>query len=282
MVSFDRLSHEWLIKFVQHRIADRRVVRLIQKWLKAGVLEEGKRVVVEEGSPQGGSASPLLANIYLHYVFDLWVQRWRKKQAQGDVIVVRFADDALVGFEFKTDAERFWKELKERMEKFCLELHPEKTRLIEFGRHAAENRKRRGEGKPETFNFLGFTHICGKTQQGRFAVIRHTVRKRMLTKLREVKIELRQRMHDPLPEVGKWLKSVVGGHIRYYGVPNNRYALANFRFAVGTCWHRMLQRRSQHGRVPWERMKRLMDRWLPPARIHHPYPSPSRRVSVTT
>src|SRR6266481_4419411 len=275
---FDRLSHEWLIKFLQHRNADRRVLRLIQKWLRAGVLEEGKRIVMEEGSPQGGSVSPLLANAYLHYVFDLWVQAWRKKQAQGDVIVVRFADDALVGFEHKAEAERFWNELKERMEKFCLELHPEKTRLLEFGRHATENRKRRGEGKPETFNFLGLTHICGTTKRGRFAVIRHTIRKRMQARLRKVKTELRRRMHDPIPEVGKWLKSVVGGHIRYYGVPGNRYALASFRFAVGTYWHRVLRRRSQAGRVHWERMKRLINRWLPPAHIYHPYPSLRLRV----
>jgi RNA-directed DNA polymerase len=277
---FDKLSHTWLVQFLQHRIADRRVLRLIQKWLKAGVLEEGKWTVAEEGSPQGGSASPLLANIYLHYVFDLWVQAWRKKQAQGDVIVVRFADDALVGFEFKTEAERFWKELKERMGKFSLELHPEKTRLVEFGRHAADNRERRGAGKPETFNFLGFTHICGTTKKGRFAVIRHTIRKRWLAKLKEVKIELRKRMHDPIPEVGAWLKSVVGGHIRYYGVPGNRYAIANFRFAVGTYWHRGLRRRSQNGRVHWDRMKRLINRWLPPAHICHPYPS--HRLRVTT
>lgn len=277
---FDTLSHEWLLQFLQHRIADRRVLRLIQKWLRAGVLEEGKRIVVEQGSPQGGSISPLLANVYLHYVFDLWVQAWRKKQAQGDVIVVRFADDALVGFQYKADAEAFWKDLKERMQKFSLELHPEKTRLLEFGRHAAESRKKRGLGKPETFNFLGFTHICGKTKRGRFAVIRQTIRKRMQAKLREVRIELRRRMHDPVPEVGKWLRSVVGGHIRYYGVPCNRYALANFRFTVAAYWHRVLQRRSQSGRVHWERMKWLIARWLPPAHICHPYPS--RRVRVTT
>jgi len=278
---FDKLSHSHLVQFLQHRIADRRVLRLIQKWLRAGVLEEGKWTVVEEGSPQGGSASPLLANIYLHYVFDLWVQAWRKKQAQGDLIVVRFADDALIGFESKTEAERFWKELEERMAKFGLELHPEKTRLLEFGRHAADNQKRRGEGKPETFNFLGFTHICGTTQKGRFAVIRHTIRKRWQAKLQEVKTELRKRMHDPIPEVGAWLRSVVGGHIRYYGVPGNRYALANFRFAVGTYWHRILERRSQNGRVHWEnRMKRLIKRWLPPAHIYHPYPS--LRLRVTT
>jgi group II intron reverse transcriptase/maturase len=277
---FDRLSHQWLVQFLQHRIADRRVLRLIQKWLSAGVLEEGKWMVMEEGSPQGGSASPLLANIYLHYVFDLWVQAWRKKRAQGEVIVVRFADDIVVGFQYQAEAERFWKELKERMEKFQLELHPEKTRLLEFGRDAAENRKKLGLGRPETFDFLGFTHICGKTKAGRFAVLRQTIRKRLQAKLQEVKTELRKRMHDPIPEVGAWLKAVVGGHIRYYGVPGNRYALAHFRYSVGKLWHHVLRRRSQRGRVPWERMKRLINRWLPPARIYHPYPS--RRVRVTT
>src|SRR5579875_2453395 len=277
---FDRLSHEWLVRFLQHRIADRRVVRLIQKWLNAGVLEKGKRTQVEAGSPQGGSASPLLANIYLHYVFNLWVQAWRKKCAHGDVIVVRYADDIVVGFEFKDEAERFWSELKERMQKFQLELHPEKTRLIEFGRHAAKNRKRAGLGKPETFDFLGFKHICGKTKKGRFMVLRHTIRKRMQTTLQRVKIELRRRMHDPVPEVGKWLKSVVSGHLRYFGVPGNRHALTHFRFMVTNFWHRALSRRSQHGRVKWERMKRLIRRWLPPVRICHPYPS--RRLHVTT
>jgi group II intron reverse transcriptase/maturase len=277
---FDRLSHAWLVRFLQHRIADRRVVRLIQKWLNAGVLEKGERTFVEAGSPQGGSASPLLANIYLHYVFDLWVQAWRKKRAHGDVIVVRYADDIVVGFEFKDEAERFWAELKERMEKFQLELHPEKTRLIEFGRHAAANRKRLGLGRPETFDFLGFKHICGKTKKGRFLVLRQTVRKRLQAKLLAVKTELRRRMHDPVPEVGEWLKSVVGGHIRYFGVPGNRYALAHFRFTVSNLWHRTLCRRSQYGRVLWERMNRLIRRWLPPARICHPYPS--RRLRVTT
>jgi len=277
---FDRLSHEWLVKFLQHRMADRRVLRLIQKWLNAGVLEEGKRMVMEEGSPQGGSASPLLANIYLHYVLDLWVQAWRKKRAQGDVIAVRFADDVVVGFQYKTDAKRFWAELKERMQKFNLELHPEKTRLLEFGRYAARDREKRGEGKPETFDFLGFTHICGKTSKGRFAVLRQTIRKRLLGKLSAVKSELRRRMHDPVPEVGQWLKAVVGGHIRYYGVPTNMPALRRFRFAVGDLWHHVLSRRSQKGHVRWARMKRLIDNWLPPARIYHPYPS--CRVRVTT
>jgi RNA-directed DNA polymerase len=278
---FDSINHEWLVKFVEHRIADQRVVRLIQKWLNAGVLENGKRMRVEEGTPQGGSASPLLANIYLHYVFDLWVQAWRKKHATGDVIVVRFADDIVLGFQSKSDAERFWKELADRFEKFRLELHPEKTRLLEFGPFAAENRKKRGQGKPETFNFLGFTHICAKKRNnGYFTVLRQTIRKRLQAKLSEVNVELRKRMHDPIPELGSWLRSVVSGHIRYYGVPMNAPALRLFRFQVGWLWHRALSRRSQNGRVLWDRMRRLIDRWLPPARICHPYPL--RRLGVIT
>jgi RNA-directed DNA polymerase len=278
---FDGLSHEWLVKFVEHRVADRRVVRLIQKWLNAGVLEDGRRTRVEEGTPQGGSASPLLANVYLHYVFDLWAQAWRRKQADGDMIIVRFADDIVVGFQTKADAVRFWAELIERMRKFSLELHPEKTRLLEFGPFAAENRKKRGKGKPETFNFLGFTHICGqKRGNGRFTVLRQTIRKRLQAKLSEVKAELKRRMHDPIPEVGQWLRSVVGGHVRYYGVPTNRAALYTFRFQVGWLWHRTLLRRSQKARVLWDRMRRLIDRWLPPPRTCHPYPL--RRLGVIT
>ena len=278
---FDGLSHEWLVKFVEHRVADRRVVRLIQKWLNAGVLEDGRRTRAEEGTPQGGSASPLLANVYLHYVFDLWAQAWRRKQPCGDLIIVRFADDIVVGFAVKADAVRFWAELIERMRKFSLELHPEKTRLLEFGPFATENRKQRGEGKPETFNFLGFTHICGKKRSnGRFTVLRQTIRKRLQAKLSEVRAELKRRMHDPIPEVGQWLRSVVGGHIRYYGVPTNGAALHTFRFPVGRLWHRTLLRRSQKARVLWDRMRRLIDRWLPPARTCHPYPL--RRLGVIT
>jgi RNA-directed DNA polymerase len=278
---FDSIDHEWLVKFVEHRIADRRVVRLIQKWLNAGVLEDGKRMRMEEGTPQGGSASPLLANIYLHYVFDLWVRVWRQKQARGDMIVVRYADDIVLGFQDRSDAERFWKELTERLRKFRLELHPDKTRLLEFGPYAAENRRRRGQGKPATFDFLGFTHICGKKRSnGMFTVLRQTIRARLQAKLSEVKAELKLRMHAPIPEVGKWLSAVVGGHIRYYGVPMNYPALSLFRFQVGRLWHRALSRRSQNGRVLWDRMYRLIDRWLPPPRICHPYPL--RRLGVIT
>jgi RNA-directed DNA polymerase len=278
---FDAISHEWLVKFIEHRITDRRVVRLIQKWLNADVLEDGKRIRMEEGTPQGGSASPLLANIYLHYVFDLWAQAWRRKQAHGDVIVVRFADDIVAGFQSEADAKQFRAELAERFRKFSLELHPDKTRLLEFGPFAARNRKRRGEGKPETFDFLGFTHICGqKRSNGYFTVIRQTIRKRQQAKLNSVKAELRQRMHAPIQDTGKWLRSVVSGHIRYYGVPMNSHALRTFRFKAGWLWHRALSRRSQNGRVSWDRMRRLIDRWLPPVRVYHPFPL--RRMGVIT
>ncbi len=277
---FDAIDHDWLVKFVEHRVADRRVVRLIQKWLNAGVLEDGTRTRSEEGTPQGGSASPLLANIYLHYAFDLWVQWWRTTQAQGDMIVVRYADDFIVGFQHKSEAERFLAELRERFRKFHLELHPDKTRLLEFGPFADENHRRGGRGKPETFNFLGFTHICGKKRNGRFTVLRQTMRKRLQAKLNEVKAELRRRWHDPIPAVGQWLRSVVGGHIRYYGVPMNGRALAVFRYRVGWLWQRALSRRSQTGRVSWERMRRLIELWLPPAHVCHPYPL--RRMGVIT
>ena len=278
---FDRIDHEWLVKFVEHRIADKRVVRLIQKWLKAGVLEDGKWRAVEEGTPQGGSASPLLANIYLHYVFDLWFQHWRQTQARGSIIAVRWADDIVVGFQYEWEAKSFLAELRERFRKFNLELSPEKTRLIEFGPFAANNRRKRGQGKPETFDFLGFTHICGrKKSDGYFAVFRRTKKKRLRAKLSEVKLELRKRMHVPIPDMGKWLRSVVGGHQRYFGVPGNIRALQVFRFQVGNLWHRTLLRRSQNAHVSWERMRRLIEQWLPPPAICHPYPL--RRFGVVT
>ncbi|HWU40011.1 MAG TPA: group II intron reverse transcriptase/maturase, partial [Candidatus Acidoferrum sp.] len=278
---FDGISHEWLVKFIEHRVADRRVVRLIQKWLHAGVLEDGKRIRVEEGTPQGGSASPLLANVYLHYVFDLWVQAWGRKWAHGDMIIVRFADDIVLGFQVKSDADQFRAELTERMRKFNLELHPQKTRLLEFGPFAINNRQRRGEGKPETFNFLGFTHICVKKRSnGMYTVLRQTIRKRLQAKLHEVKAELKRRMHDPVPDQGQWLQAVVRGHIRYYGVPMNQPALWMFRFQVGRLWHRALSRRSQNGRVLWDRMRRLINRWLPRPTVCHPYPL--RRMGVIT
>jgi group II intron reverse transcriptase/maturase len=270
---FDALDRRWLQKFLEHRIADRRVLRLIRKWLNAGVREDGKRIFSETGTVQGGSISPLLANVYLHYVFDLWVQQWRNCQAKGDVIVVRYADDFIVGFQSKTEAEAFLAALRERLARFGLELHPDKTRLIEFGPFADRNRRGRGKGKPETFNFLGLTHICSrKRSNGMFTVLRQTQRSRLQAKLAQVKAELRERMHDPVPEVGLWLSSVLRGHLQHYGVPMNAPALFLFRFQIARLWHRTLCRRSQKGRVLWERMKRLIDRYLPPVRICHPYP----------
>lgn len=277
---FDTLSHEWLVRFVEHRVADKRVVRLIQKWLSAGVLENGVRSTSGVGTVQGGSISPLLANLYLHYVFDLWVRRWREKEARGDVIVVRFADDFVVGFEHRDEAERFLVELRERFARFSLELHPDKTRLIEFGRFAASNRDERGDGKPPTFDFLGFTHACGRTRAGKFKVLRQTSRKRMQAKLKAVATTLRERLHWPVPKVGAWLGAVVRGHVRYFGVPSNGPAITAFRYAVGWLWKRAINRRSQNDRTAWDRMRRLIDRWLPPAKICHPWPN--QRLAVTT
>jgi group II intron reverse transcriptase/maturase len=269
---FDAIDHECLVKLIERRIADRRVVRLIQKWLKAGVLEDGKWTRSDVGTPQGGGISPLLANVYLHYVFDLWVRDWRR-QAKGDVIVVRYADDFIVGFQYEWEARRFWDELRERLAAYGLELHPDKTRLIEFGRFAAANRKRGGRGKPETFDFLGFTHVCGKTRRGRFTVLRRTMRKRLRAKLLEVRNALRPRWHEPVPEVGKWLGSIIRGHMNYYAVPQNFDTVEAFRRQVISHWKRALSRRSQKGYVTWERMRRLERRWLPLVRIVHPYPA---------
>ena len=278
---FDTIDHGWLVQFIEHRIADQRVVRLIQKWLNAGVLEEGKRTVAREGTPQGGSVSPLLANIYLHYVFDLWVQQWRTRHAKGEVIVVRFADDIVLGFQSEREAKEFQAALVERFRRFNLELHPEKTRLLEFGPFAADRRRQRGQGKPETFDFLGFTHICArKRSNGRFTVLRQTNRKRLQAKLGAIKLALARRRHLPIPKQGKWLRAVVTGHMRYYGVPMNGRALKCFRFRVGWLWQRSLSRRSQKGRVGWDRMRRLIDCWLPRPRVCHPYPL--RRFGVIT
>jgi group II intron reverse transcriptase/maturase len=275
---FDAIGHEWLVKFVEHRIADRRVIRHIKKWLQAGVLEDGKRTHTEQGSPQGGSISPLLANIYLHYVFDLWVDQWRKRRAGGDIIVVRYADDSVVGFQYKSDAERFWKELGQRFQKFNLELHTEKTRLIRFGRCAADGRTTQGQGKPETFNFLGFTHICGKTRKGKFIVLRKPMKNRMQAKLKEIKIELHRRMHDPVADVGRWLRSVVHGWYRYYAVPLTFRKLVSFRRRVGWLWIRTLQRRSQKPGNSRQCLYRLLAQWLPEPQILHPYPWERLRV----
>jgi RNA-directed DNA polymerase len=270
---FDNLDKSWLIKFVEHRVADPRILRLIQKWLKAGVMEEGNWSDTKTGTPQGSVISPLLANIYLHYVFDLWVNVWRKKWAQGEVVVIRFADDTIAGFQYRTDADRFLEALRERLAKFGLALHPEKTRRIEFGRFAEENRKRRGEDKPETFDFLGFKHISAKNGIGRFTVRRTTIRKRMRAKLRQIKQELRTRMHDPVPQTGGWLKSVVQGYFNYHAVPGNLDSLAVFRDRILGLWWRTLRRRSQQRRFPWTRMLTLGHRWLPQPRVLHPYPA---------
>jgi RNA-directed DNA polymerase len=270
---FSKLDHSWLEKFLEHRIADRRVLRLIQKWLRAGVVEAGAWTACDEGTPQGASISTLLSNVYLHYVFDLWVHQWRGRNARGELIVVRFADDAVVGFEHRDDAERFLADLCDRFAEFNLELADEKTRLIEFGRYAARNRENRGLPKPETFDFLGFTHACGKTRKtGRFALKRVTSKKRLRAKLREVKTELMRRRHDPVPDQGRWLASVVRGHSNYYAVPGNIDAVAAFHNQAVRHWRRALRRRSQRTRLTWERMKRLDRRWLPTDRILHPWP----------
>ena len=269
---FTSLDHGWLQKFLEHRIADRRMLRLLGKWLKAGVIENGIWSETVQGTPQGASASPLLANVYLHYVFDLWADRWRRQHAHGDVILVRYADDYIAGFEHEDDARRFLADLRDRLATFCLELAPEKTRLIEFGRYAAERRNARGLGKPETFGFLGFTHICAKTRNGRFSLKRITNSKRMRAKQHQVKDELKRRRHHPIPEQGQWLASVVRGHLAYYAVPGNRDAVAAFRSRVTRDWHEALRRRSQRSRLDWKRMNRIETRWLPPAKIMHPYP----------
>lgn len=276
---FDTLSQDWLIRFVEHRIGDKRIIRLIRKWLKAGVLEDGVARESETGTAQGAVISPLLANVYLHYVLDLWAERGRRREATGDVIIVRYADDFNVGFEHEADARRFLDEMRERLREFALTLHPEKTRLIEFGRFAAANRKRRGLGKPETFDFLGFTFICDKTRRGKFRVARKSRRDRMRAKLQEIKQGLRRRMHQPIPQQGKWLAQVVIGYFNYHAVPTNGRALATFRFHVIDLWRRALRRRSQKDRTGWARIGRLANDFLPKPRILHPWPD--RRFAVT-
>ncbi|WP_298405114.1 group II intron reverse transcriptase/maturase [Ferrimicrobium sp.] len=277
---FTSLDHGWLEKFLEHRIADKRVLRLIHKWVNAGVIEDGNRSETVLGTSQGASASPLLANVYLHYVLDRWVRQWRRQHAHGDVVIVRFADDFVAGFEHQSDARQFLSDLRERFAKFALELHPDKTRLIEFGRFAARNRAARGIGKPEMFDFLGFTHICAKNKSGRFWVKRITVSKRMRAKLHEVKGQLHRRRHLPIPEQGQWLASVVRGHLAYYAVPGNTDAVAAFRTQVTRQWFKALRRRSQRHRLNWVRMNRLATRWLPPVRVMHPFPNV--RFSATT
>jgi RNA-directed DNA polymerase len=270
---FDAVSHKWLIRFLEHRIGDPRVIHLISKWLKAGFMEDGVVTATEEGTPQGAVISPLLANIYLHYVFDLWADQWRKRHALGHMILIRYADDIVVGFDKAYDARRFQMALHKRMEQFSLSLHPEKTRLLEFGRFAAANRTQRGTSKPETFNFLGFTHICGQDRKGGFQLKRKSRRDRVRAKLGEIKIELRRRMHHSIPEQGRWLRQVVSGFFAYHAVPTNSKSLSAFRHHVVNLWRRMLRYRSQKDRTRWDRIARIADAWLPPPRILHPWPT---------
>jgi RNA-directed DNA polymerase len=269
---FDTVNQEWLIRFVEHRIGDRRIIHLIRKWLRAGVMEDGVVTVSERGTGQGAVISPLLANIYLHYVLDLWAVRWRQREATGDMIIVRYADDFIVGFQHERDARRFLDEMRERLEKFALTLHPGKTRLIEFGRFAAERRQRRGLGKPETFNFLGFTFICGKTREGKFQIKRKTRADRMRAKLKMVQEEMWRRMHQPIAAQGQWLWYVVNGYFNYHAVPTNSKALVAFRTEIARRWRRVLIRRSERTRLNWKQMQRLVDDWLPKPRILHPWP----------
>jgi len=275
---FDTIDHEWMVKFVEHRIADHRVVRHIKKWLKAGVMEKGQWSGSETGTPQGGSISPLLANIYLHYVLDLWVAQWRRKQAKGEVILVRYADDFVVGFQYKQDAERFLEQLRSRLEQFGLHLHSEKTRLIEFGRYAEQDRNKRGYRKPETFEFLGFTHICSQNRKGKFCVLRQTSRKRMIAKLHEIKAQLKLWMHARVGAVGEWLNRVVAGYYRYFAVPRNLHALITFRQAVLRLWRQVLRRRSQKRPLSWKEHCDINGRWIPRPRVMHPYPGQRLRV----
>ena len=270
---FTEVSQEWVVRFLEHRIGDKRILRLIQKWLRAGVLEDEVVTIEEKGTGQGSVISPLLANVYLNNVFDLWAERWRRREATGDMIMVRYADDLVVGFQHETDARRFWDDMRERLRAFSLTLHPEKTRLIEFGRFAAQNCERRGLGKPETFKFLGFVFISGKSRRGDFQIRRKSRGDRMMAKLREIKEALRERKHVPVPEVGKWLAQVVAGYFAYHAVPTNSPALSAFRYHVVVLWHRQLCRRSQRARVAWERMAKLADEFLPKPRVLHPWPS---------
>lgn len=272
---FDTISHEWLMKHLERRIADPRMLRLVQKWLRAGVSEEGQWSKTEVGTPQGSVISPLLSNIYLHYVLDEHVKEWRKTQACGEVIIVRYADDFIMGFQNREEAEKFLEEIKKRFAQYGLEIHNEKTRLIEFGRYAESNRRERGEGKPETFDFLGFTHICShRRSDNYFTIRRKTIGKRLRTKLKEVREKIKLKRHEPVPEQGKWLRSIMQGHLNYFGVPGNKAAMEAFRTGIIRAWLFALRRRSQRGRnMTWERIKRLVATWIPTARIKHPYPS---------
>src|ERR1700680_4998931 len=270
---FTEVSQEWVVRFLEHRIGDRRIIRLVQKWLRAGVLEDGIVTIEEKGTGQGSVISPLLANVYLHYVFDLWAERWRRREATGDMIMVRYADDTVVGFQHENDPRHFRDAIRDRLREFSLSLHPEKTRLIEFGRFAAQNCKRRGRSKPETFKFLGFVLICDKSRRGDFRIRRKSRRDRMCAKLREIKEALRHRMHRPIPETGKWLAQIVAGYFAYHAVPTNSPALSAFRYHVVILWHRRLCRRSQRARLVWTQMAKLADEFLPKPRVPHPWPS---------
>ncbi len=270
---FDNMSHEWTMKFIEHRVADRRILRLIQKWLKAGVSEDGQWSETKVGTPQGAVVSPLIANVYLHYTFDLWADVWRRRVAKGDVIIVRYADDLVMGFQQRADAVRFLEEFKERLAKFGLEVHPEKARLIEFGRYAARDRKQRGEGKSETFTFLGFTRYCGQRHKTKtFTVWRITAKKRMVAKLKAIKAELQRRMHDRTSQVGEWLRKVVTGYYQYHAVPGNIDQLRIFRKRVNRLWRQVLVRRSQRARKEWAKFTPVFERWITPPRVLHPYP----------
>jgi group II intron reverse transcriptase/maturase len=270
---FDKVGHAWMVKFVEHRIADMRIVRLIQKWLKAGVMEDGRWFESQEGTPQGAVISPILANLYLHYALDVWAKAWREKVARGEMIIVRYADDAVLGFQYREDAERFREQLRERLRKFGLELHPNKTRLMEFGRFAAERRRRRGEGKPETFNFLGFTHICGRSHgTGYFTVYRNTIGKRMAAKLKEIRQELERRRHASIVETKEWLISVARGYFQYHALPDNQQRMRVFRGDVLRGWLRQLRRRSQRGHWTWERFLERLGNFLPAVEVLHPWP----------
>jgi group II intron reverse transcriptase/maturase len=271
---FDTVDHGWMMRFLEHRIADRRMLRIIRKWLTAGVVEEGCRTEVRVGTPQGAVISPLLANIYLHYVYDLWLQCWRRKQAEGDVIVVRYADDSVVGFEGRAQALRFLDHLKARLARFGLSLNETKTRVLQFGRFAAEQRKRAGKRRPETFDFLGFTHFCATTRtNGRFTVRRLTSAKRMRATLVALRLTLNRRRHEPIPSIGKWLRRVVQGYLNYHAVPGNVNRLSRFRKEVSRAWMRALRRRGQHGRMAWSRFKRYIAHYIPTVRVLHPYPN---------
>jgi RNA-directed DNA polymerase len=267
---FDNISHEKLVQMLGKRIADPRIVRLIQKWLKAGVMEDGTWSETEAGTPQGAVISPLLSNVYLHYVLDQWSDQWRQT-AQGHVTIVRYADDAILGFEHQQEAERYLRELKEHLRQYGLELNEDKTRLIRFGRFAALNRAERGEGKPEAFTFLGFQHLCGKNRLGRFEVRRITDGKRRRKKLQELRQELRRRMHAPIAQVGEWLQSVLRGYYQYHAVPENLSVLSDFRYQVLRHWRRVLRQRSQR-RPAWSKLGPIFDRWLPIPQVTHAYP----------